>query len=438
MTTSGAIFRFWFPLATTWMMMAAEGPIVAAVIARMPDATLNLAAFGVASAFSSLIEAPILMLLAAATALAKDEASYRSLRRFAFGLNAMLTALMFVVIAPPVFWHVSRRWLELPEEVGELAYGAVVCLLPWPGSIGYRRFHQGLLVRANMTRWVAYGTICRLVGILGTALLLPRLIAIPGAFVGGAALSMGVLVEAVVAGQLAKRAIRDLHARASVEGPGDPIPLGEIVRFYLPLATTSILPMAVQPMLTFFMGHSRLPIASLAVFPVVSNFVFVFRCTGVSFQEVTIALLARHPDNIGPLVRFARRLGFVTSGLLVATCSTGLSRLWFGTVTGLPDALTDLAVSTTLVLMILPAFTVAQALQRGRLVARGLTAPISWATMVEVTVISSVMTVGIVGLGAIGAHAAAAAVLSGQLAANTFLMLLVRRYPERPRTLVAA
>mgnify|MGYP000964194073 CR=1 FL=1 len=171
MTTSGAIFRFWFPLATTWMMMAAEGPIVAAVIARMPDATLNLAAFGVASAFSSLIEAPILMLLAAATALAKDEASYRSLRRFAFGLNAMLTALMFVVIAPPVFWHVSRRWLELPEEVGELAYGAVVCLLPWPGSIGYRRFHQGLLVRANMTRWVAYGTICRLVGILGTALL---------------------------------------------------------------------------------------------------------------------------------------------------------------------------------------------------------------------------------------------------------------------------
>ena len=31
------IFRFWAPLAATWLMMAAEGPFLAAVIARLAD-----------------------------------------------------------------------------------------------------------------------------------------------------------------------------------------------------------------------------------------------------------------------------------------------------------------------------------------------------------------------------------------------------------------
>jgi hypothetical protein len=33
-----SILWFWLPLAATWLMMAAEGPYVAAIIARMPDA----------------------------------------------------------------------------------------------------------------------------------------------------------------------------------------------------------------------------------------------------------------------------------------------------------------------------------------------------------------------------------------------------------------
>ena len=44
------IFFFWLPLASTWLMMAVEGPYLAAIIARLPDPTANLAAFGVAFA----------------------------------------------------------------------------------------------------------------------------------------------------------------------------------------------------------------------------------------------------------------------------------------------------------------------------------------------------------------------------------------------------
>jgi len=70
------ILVFWIPLAATWLMMATEGPLLAALIARLPDPKFNLAAYGVAFAFAVLIEAPIIMIMSASTALVKDRDSY--------------------------------------------------------------------------------------------------------------------------------------------------------------------------------------------------------------------------------------------------------------------------------------------------------------------------------------------------------------------------
>lgn len=44
-------------------MMAAEGPLIAAIIARLGDPVINLAAYGVAYAFALVCEAPIIMLM---------------------------------------------------------------------------------------------------------------------------------------------------------------------------------------------------------------------------------------------------------------------------------------------------------------------------------------------------------------------------------------
>ena len=55
------IFLFWLPLAGTWLMMAVEGPYLAAIIARLDRPTENLAAFGVAFAFAIIIEAPVIV-----------------------------------------------------------------------------------------------------------------------------------------------------------------------------------------------------------------------------------------------------------------------------------------------------------------------------------------------------------------------------------------
>ena len=55
--TLKTVYRLWWPLALTWLMMAIEGPFLAAIIARMGESSTNLAAYGIAYAFGLITEA---------------------------------------------------------------------------------------------------------------------------------------------------------------------------------------------------------------------------------------------------------------------------------------------------------------------------------------------------------------------------------------------
>ncbi len=75
------IFFFWIPLAATWLMMAIEGPFLAAIIARLANPKFNLAAYGVAFSFAVFIEAPIIMIMSASTALAKRQGFIHQIKK---------------------------------------------------------------------------------------------------------------------------------------------------------------------------------------------------------------------------------------------------------------------------------------------------------------------------------------------------------------------
>jgi progressive ankylosis protein len=181
-----SIFLFWVPLSAQWVMMATEGPFLAAIIARMDEPTFNLAAFGVAFAFAILVESPVIMLMSASTALVEDAESYRRLRNFANALNIGSTLLLVLVLLPPVYHALAYSLLDLPEPIGALVYGALWFLLPWPAAIGYRRFLHGVLIRSGRTRQVAYGTLIRLAGMAAMAVALFVYGGLPGAWVGAA------------------------------------------------------------------------------------------------------------------------------------------------------------------------------------------------------------------------------------------------------------
>src|SRR5690606_25079212 len=99
--------------------------------------------------------------------------------------------------------------------VSDLVRGSLWILLPWPAAIGYRRFLHGILIRSGRTRLVAIGTIARLAGMATTALTLAPT-DLPGAWVGAAALSGGVVVEAAMTGLLAIPYVRRVNAHRSL------------------------------------------------------------------------------------------------------------------------------------------------------------------------------------------------------------------------------
>jgi hypothetical protein len=424
--TQRRIFLFWLPLAATWLMMSVEGPFLTAIIARLGSMEYNLAAFGVAYSFALLAEAPVIMMMSAATALVTDRASYLRLRTFTHALNAAVTLAMGILLLPPVFNVIVRTLMGLPEEIAGRTWTALLVLLPWPGTIGFRRFYQGVLIRHGQTRRVAYGTIIRLFTMSAVALLLVRFTGLEGAIVGAAALSAGVTAEALASRVMADRAVRSLMAEIGEE-TGDALKYSEIIRFYVPLALTTVLALGVHPLVTFFVGHGRLAIESLAVFPVVNSLIFVFRSLGLAYQEVGIALMGKTGENYVALRRFAWSLGiFVVAGLgLIAW--TPLGRIWFETVSGLSPELAQFALVPSRILVLIPGLAVLLSFQRAVLVHAKRTMPVTMATIIEVVGIVSVLSVGVFALDAVGIVAAAFALLLGRFGANLFLLPILRR-----------
>ena len=416
----GRIARFWSPLAATWVMMAMEGPFVAAAIARLPDPKINLAAHGVAFAIAIVVEAPVMMLMSTSTALVRDRESFRRLRMFSRGVSAFATFMLCVLLIPWTFDAVAVGVLRLPEEVASLTYGCLWIYLPWAAAIGYRRFLHGLMIRSGKTRQVAAGTVLRLATVGLAGVLLSAWSDLPGAWVGAASLTIGVCAEAVVARCLAVASVRRLLARPGSAEARSPS-YGWIVRFYFPLALTSLIGLAAQPMLTFFMGRAHAPLESLAVFPVVHALSFLFRALGISYQEAAIALLGDDRRNRPAVGRFAVGLAAAASAGLALVAFTPLFGVWFETVSGLTPELAGYARAPVIILAPMPALAVWLSYQRAKLVLARRTARITVATALEVAGVATVFATVGWGLELPGVTAAALSFLCGRIVSNLYM-----------------
>ena len=188
---------------------------------------------------------------------------------------------------------------------------ATIILIPWPAAIGYRRFYQGLLIKNNLTRRVAYGTIVRLLSMSDLCNISFHFGNFEGVIVGASSLSFAVIMEAIAVRFMVQSTIKKIKSDDSTTA--QPLTYKEIHRFYYPLALTSLIGLGVQPLVTFFVGQSRMALESLAVLPVVTSFVFIFRALGLSYQEVIIALMGEKKEGLKSLLKFAIYL----SGILV-------------------------------------------------------------------------------------------------------------------------
>jgi hypothetical protein len=418
------ILVFWLPLAATWLMMSFEGPFLTAVIARLTSPTYNLAAWGVAFSFALIIEAPIIMIMSASTALVEDRGSYLKLRNFTFSLNGLITICMVIFLIRPVFDTLTINLIGLPLPVSQLTYYATLLLLPWPGAIGYRRFYQGILIRHHLTRRVAYGTVIRMSSIALSALSLYWFLDLPGVVVAATALSIGVCFEALASRLMAHKTVKVL---LMMEEDREVLSLKQIIAFYYPLALTSLLALGVHPLVTFFIGHSRMAIESLAVLPVINSLVFIFRSLGLSYQEAGIALVGKNWEGLKAVREFALFLALFVVGVLGIIAFSPLSDIWFGTVSGLSRILSDFSILPLQIMVMMPGLSVLLSFQRAILVAARQTKYLTWATALEVIGIITILYFATGKFDLTGVVAATLAYVLGRIAANIYLIKPILR-----------
>ena len=419
------VLRAWWPLAASWLMMGFELPAVSAVMARLADPEISLAAYGgIVFPLALLIEAPVIMLLSASTALSRDRPSYRKLRRFMWVAAGGLTALHLAVAATPLWDVVVGHLLGAPEAIRDPARIGMLLMTPWSGAIAYRRFQQGVLIRFGRSGVVGLGTGVRL-GANAAVLVLGALAGGPGIVVGTSAVAAGVLAEAVFIGIRVRPVLRRLPEH---DPRARPLTRRTFVAFYTPLALTSLLALTMFPIGSAAMGRLPRTLESLAAWPVLNGLTFTLRSLGFAFNEVVVSVIDR-PGGYLAVRRFAFRLASVVSGLLLLIAATPLSRLWFSGVSGLADPLARLAGRALWIAIPLPALSVLQSWLTGILVNRHRTRGVSEAVAVALGSAVTLLAIAVAWVQTPGLVTVVAAFVLGN--GVQVLWLLRRSAPDR-------
>jgi hypothetical protein len=363
--TPRRIFWFWLPLATMWIMMAIEQPAISATLARLPNPEFNLAAFGVTWSLALMVEGPVIMLLTAGTALPHDRQSYRRLLNFTHMMTISLTALHLLIGLTPLYGFIVGRLIGAPADVVELSRHGFLLLTPWTAAIAYRRLWQGVLIRHDRTRVVPITIAARL--LVTTLILLVGMfwVHVDGVYIAATALSVGVVSAALAAYYFARTTIREKLSSDATDGKLLTWP--DLLSFYVPLALTSLITLANQPLFTTTMSRAPEPLLSLAVWPVIMSVLFLGRSIAISYQEAVIALL-RDTQSYHQLRRYAWTLTAILGSLFLIFALTPLARWWYAVVAGLSPQLVESAILPTMLVAPLPAIATLISWQRGILV----------------------------------------------------------------------
>ena len=385
------LLRLYVPLALSFQLMMLEGPSVQWAIGRLSETKINLAAWGLTMQLSLLIESPVIMLLATATALVKNTDTFLALRSFMLRMALWCTVVTAAVAFTPLLDFICLSLLGQPTPIVQAARLPMQLMLLWSAAIAWRRFHQGVLVRQGQTPLVTYGTAIRLAAVLLTALALSSLKVLSGAATAAVAIMLGVLVEALSASSFARPVVRSLPHEHNEE----PLTQKAIAKFHTPLAMTTLLTLAAQPLTSA--AVARLPFATqtLAAFPVVFSALLLLRGWGVAVQEITVAQLKRGTVPEATLSRFASIVGVIFSLAALLLALTPLCRV-YATALGVPADLHDSVREGILWGALLPLIAALSSFVRGVLVARQNTKPIYRGMALGLSVQLLVLVAGVV------------------------------------------
>jgi Na+-driven multidrug efflux pump len=305
----------------------------------------------------------------------------------------LLTLVTVLLAFTPLIDLVVVRWMGVPAEVAAWVRQGLKIMSLWSAAIAWRRFLQGVMIRFDQTRKVAWGTVVRLSGTGLTVIYLGLQSDWPGVIIGSVGLMVGVIAEATFATIAVRPILRDELARGSPVRRELPLTYNELFWFHLPLAGTSFFSLLVQPLVAFSLARSSNPMLSLAAWPVVFQFTLVARSAAFALPEVIIALY-EGKKTFHPLRRFALTLVAAGTAFMVIAVLTPLASLYLLSIQDLTMPVAAIARAGLILFLPFPALATLIAWLRGLLINQGATRAVNLGMAVNLFITAVLLLIG--------------------------------------------
>lgn len=348
--TNKKIWSLYLPLALSWLFMAAESPICLAVISRLDNAKVNTAAFQLLLPLAIFIESPVIDLLSTSTTLGKSKQAYRVLTRFALIMMTVVTVVHAIACWTPLWGVITNHIIKVDPAVADAALWPMRIMTFWSACVGWRRYLQGIMIRAGVTRPIGFGTLVRVMTVGITGLILYFTTKMDGLVIASIGLALSVFAECM----FIHFASKDVVHRVLVEPDSDShITLGDLFKFHLPLTASTMVMLAGGPTLSWALSKSIDGVTQMAAWQIAFSLLWMFRTVTFALPEAVIALNTGAPSR-KTLLLFCLQIGSGCSLLMVAFHLTGLDKLWFGNVLGAKAELIPLAAGAFFMNAVLP------------------------------------------------------------------------------------
>ena len=264
--------RFLLPLAVTMIVLDLGRQVLSGGMARVPQATQTLAAYGLSIGLVMFLSSPLAQVKELGLVLVNDPTSLSQVRRFVIILAiVMMSALASLTVTPVGDWVIEGlHGIDAP--LGAVVRTALFWLIPYPLLRGISLFHAGLLLRVRRTALVSYATLANLgVSIIFVFILLPLpLIHAQPIRLPILVIYAGLLVELTIIVWGYRRYREQLFATAPRFRPNEPAKLSYvyIVRFFWPLALIMSIQELSRPIINLFISRGPDATEALAILTV--------------------------------------------------------------------------------------------------------------------------------------------------------------------------
>lgn len=405
--------------------MAVEGPVAMWLIGLTPDSKVNAAAFLIVMGVAIFIESPVIDLLSTGTTLGVDKARFNVLTRFTLWTMAWVTVAHCVVVFTPLYGWVATALLGARPEVAEAAWPGLACMPFWSAAVGWRRYLQGIMIRAGVTRPISWGTLVRIAAMVGVGWGLTRVEGLPGLAVVGLALSAAVFAEAVYIHIVSRPVVRSLPER---DDSAEPVSFGRIFRFHAPLTLSTMLMLSTPLFMSRSLASAPDPVVSMAAWQTAGTLLWLFRTVTFALPEAVIALYRVGRERV--LWRFCAWVGGVLSAAVLGFHLTGWDMALFRGFFQSDAAVAERAALAFVFCAPLPVLGAVMNYYRGLLTAHHVTS----ARLVAITAALGGLLVSLWVLGGTGwpgVVVAAVALGIGQTVELTALVLALWRWTQR-------